>query len=141
MKTRGIIISLILLFLLVISCKKNEFKNDISGSWNYVNASGGIAPSSIDIENTILQIKKNYHYFIYRNDSLKASGTYSLSSPTVAPTSGVGEYAISFDFKSTIDYTLHFPFNEPLFSKFISKDTLILSTYWPDDLQYLFIKQ
>ena len=124
----------------MLSCKKIEFKNDISGIWNILNVSGGLYPHSIDPHFTILQIKKNYHYFVYRNDTLISSGNYDLYNSNQNQGTSSESYQIQFNKGFITDKNIAFPFDEKLITRFLSVDTVILSEGCCDTFDFLFAR-
>jgi hypothetical protein len=117
-----------------------EFQNDLTGTWKIIWTSGGMVPQTIQTNFSLLQIKKNNHYFIYSNDTLKASGDYSIFKAGYNPY--LKKQTFEVQFNNGIDQGLQviFPFNEKLSTEFISNDTLVFSQTCPDCSQFAFAK-
>jgi len=141
MKTKVCLAGLIVLSLLLYSCKKIECQKDYTGIWNYVGAFGGYAAQSVYINQCVIQIRKNNHYFIYRNDSLVASGEYSLYKVIKGMGWSTEPYDIYFKKGYLTDPYLMFPFDTRLFPQFYTTDTLVLNQYCADCYEFFFVRQ
>jgi len=139
MKTNSIIILLAVILIALCGCKKIEFRNDISGQWNINRISGGFILQTPTPYFDNLYLKKNNHYFIYRNDTLLASGSYNIDKAMNGIFFGA-KYEILFRKDYDIEKRLFFPFDESVAVTYYSSDTLYLHDYMSDGFGYLFTR-
>ena len=139
MKTKIILYLSIILLFMIVSCEKLEFRKDISGNWKSLGSGGGINGGGDVTYFTQLKISKNYSYSVFKNDTLKTSGKYSVLNPD-HKSNYYETFYIYFHNSSNQHYALKFPFEESLFVKFYSSDTLVLSEQYADGFNYLFIR-
>jgi len=138
MKNISFLSMLAVVTIAIFACKKIEFRNDISGSWKIYLISGGIAGQTFVPHFTDLYMKKNNHYFLYRNDSLLASGSYELNKiASNIPGSG---FEILFRRDYIIDNKIVFPFNKGELINFSSADTLFIIDYCCDGLSWVYYR-
>jgi hypothetical protein len=119
---KNILAFTILLAILLSSCEKLEFKNDIEGSWKIELISGGqnnlVAPNYDHLQ------FKNSNYIILRDESTIEKGSYSLNK---FDDSNYYKWYIHFNVDYNHDPTLTFDNSCNFFIDLISNDTLILS--------------
>ena len=116
----------IILVVLLYSCEKHEFKNDIEGLWKIESISGGIVPTAniITPNYDYLQLKNSDTYLILRNDSIIEKGNYALKKNV--SNNSYGWYII-FNEDFNYDPSLAFDNSYDYYIKLISNDTLIFS--------------
>jgi hypothetical protein len=125
----------------VYSCKKLEFKNDISGSWEILWAGGGLALTSVETNFSQLQLKGNNHYFMFRHDTLIAKGDYSIYKSNRYPDPYFEPYIVKFKKATTTNQHFSFPIDQNLGVTFVTNNTLIFSEIdFSDGFQYCFTR-
>lgn len=140
MKARSISIQLAIFLIALLSCNKLEFRNEISGVWKILNISGGFVLQSPEPHFTILQVKKNNSFYISRNDTLLAHGSYDLYKSDQDPVYKDEPYEIQFNSGYNHEPRLVFPFGERLIVRFFSTDTLVLDEGCCDRFTYTFTR-
>ena len=141
MKTRRVFFYLIVASIL-ISCEKADFRRDISGKWEFLSAGGGETFHSISVNFTSIVLDNSYNYFIYSNDTLKASGNYSLHDSGYNSESGLEKYYIRFNKGAYFNPTLIFPIDIDLDIDIQKSDTLVLyERGYADGIGFSFTKK
>jgi hypothetical protein len=140
MKNKPKITLLILLLTIFVSCEKMQFQNDIYGTWEIQWAGGGLYLHAIETNFSHLKINKSDQYFMYRNDSLKASGNYTICKTGYDPYQKKETFEMEFKKGIKQDPKIRFPFDDKLDTRFFSNDTLIFSENCADCYQYCFVR-
>ena len=140
MKTNRIIITTILLIGLV-SCEKVEFRKDISGVWQFDWQGGPFQGGWYKNDSyTHLKITSNYQYFIYKHDTLKISGKYSVFESEEKNSDFYEPYYVKFN-NSNSNNGVGFPFNWDLNVAVIHNDTLYFAERNIDGQSYYFTRK
>lgn len=128
---------LIPFMIIMLSCEKTEFRKDITGIWTsgiILNGNGGTAEP---VNFTDLKITKGYRYYIYNDETLIVSGSYSLSD---SDDKNFEPFAIKFESQNGTN--INFSFNRDLNIKLSrNSDTLKFSQKLVDGFEYYFIKK